>query len=61
MAGADETDGGDKQVVEVESLIGLILTLYYHSVKVLQDHGNIWEKKSISLIFITNDSPYQYL
>ena len=61
MAGADEAYGGDKQVVEVESLVRLVLGLDYHTVKVLQDHGNIWEKKSISLIFITSDSPYQYL
>ena len=60
MAGADETDGGDKEVVEVEPLVRLVLGLDYHPVKVLQDHGNIWEKKIISLIS-TDDSSYQYL
>ena len=58
MAGADETDGGDKKVVEVESLVRLVLGLGYHPIKGLQDHGNIWNKKSISLIFIVDDSPY---
>ena len=58
MAGADETDGGDKEVVEVEPLVRLVLGLDYHPVKVLQDHGNIWNKKSISLIFIMDDSLY---
>ena len=51
MAGADETDGGEKKVVEVESMVRLVLRLDYHPVKVLQDHGNIWEKERISLVF----------
>ena len=58
MAGADQTDRGDEKVVEVEPLVRLVLRLDYHTVKVLQDHGNIWNKKSISLIFIMDDSLY---
>lgn len=60
MAGADQTDRGDEKIVEVESLVRLVLRLDYYPIKVLQDHGNIWEKKIISLIS-TNDSSYQYL
>ena len=58
MAGADQTDRGDEKIVEVEPLVRLVLRLDYHPIKVLQDHGNIWNKKSISLIFIMDDSLY---
>ena len=58
MAGADQTDRGDEKIVEVESLVRLVLRLDYYPIKVLQDHGNIWNKKSISLIFIMDDSLY---
>ena len=60
MAGADQTDRGDEKVVEVEPLVRLVLGLDYYPIKVLQDHGNIWEKKIISQIS-TDDSSYQYL
>ena len=58
MAGADQTDRGDEKIVEVESLVRLVLRLDYHTIKVLQDHSNIWNKKSISLIFVMDDSHY---
>ena len=58
MAGADETDGGDKKVVEVESLVRLILWLDNDAIKVLQDHSNIWKQKMIfwflRMIHLTN-------
>ena len=47
MAGADEADGCNEKVVEVESLVRRVLRLDNDAIKVLQDHSNIWKQKMI--------------
>ena len=46
MAGADETDGGDKEILEVEPMVGFVSRLNHHTIKMIQDHSNIWHNKT---------------
>ena len=41
MAGADETDGGDKEVLEVEPMVGFVSRLDHNTIKMIQNHSNI--------------------
>ena len=45
MADYEETDGGDEEVVEVETTVGLVGLLDHHSVKVSHDGSDVCEDK----------------
>ena len=41
MAGADEADRGNEEILEVEPMEGFIGRLDHHTVKMIQDHRDI--------------------
>ena len=49
MADYEETDGGDEEVVEVETTVGLVGLLDHHSVKVSHDGSDVCKDKVSSI------------
>ena len=45
VADTDEADGGDEEVVEVETTVGLVRLLDYHSVEVSHDGSDVCKDK----------------
>ena len=51
MAGADQAHRCHKEILEVEAMVCLVGRLNHHAIKVIQDHGDVWNRNSYPLTY----------